>query len=78
LAFEYKVECFVYSSAERGGDVLNEKADAAHMGKVLNEKYVKELGERGLAWTYVILFLSEAQSDTFRKNFTTCLFHGEL
>jgi hypothetical protein len=54
LSFEYGVEQFVYSSAERGGEE-NDDAPENEMsrGKIAIERHIKALGDKGLNWTYV-------------------------
>ncbi|KAG1793845.1 NAD(P)-binding protein [Suillus plorans] len=51
LALEYGVSVYIYSSAERGGEQSDETEKLSGRAKVLAERHVQALGERGLPWT---------------------------
>ena len=53
LAFQYRVEAFIYSSSFRAGPLY--EADLRQSGKAKSniELHCKELGRRGLPWTWV-------------------------
>jgi nucleoside-diphosphate-sugar epimerase len=51
LALEYGVSVYIYSSAERGGEQSDEMEKLSGRAKVLAERHVQALGERGLPWT---------------------------
>jgi hypothetical protein len=59
LSLEYGVEHFVYSSADRGGEDTDddEDLDKKAASKVAIERHIKTLGEKGLNWTSVVIFL---------------------
>ncbi|KAG1719555.1 NAD(P)-binding protein [Suillus paluster] len=50
LALEYGVSVYIYSTAERGGEQIDEK-QLSGRAKVLAERHVQALGEKGLPWT---------------------------
>jgi len=51
LALEYEVSVYIYSSAERSGEKHDETEKLSGRAKVLVERHVQSLGERGLPWT---------------------------
>lgn len=51
LALEYGVSVYIYSTAERGGKQSDEMEKLSGRAKVLAERHVQALGERGLPWT---------------------------
>lgn len=51
LALEYGVSVYIYSTAERGGEQSDEMEKLSGRAKVLAERHVQALGERGLPWT---------------------------
>lgn len=51
LALEYGVSVYIYSTAERGGEQNDEMETLSGRAKVLVERHVQALGERGLPWT---------------------------
>ncbi|KAH7927239.1 NAD(P)-binding protein [Leucogyrophana mollusca] len=51
LALEYGVSVYIYSSAERGGEANDEHEKLSGRAKVMVERHVKSLGEKGLSWT---------------------------
>ncbi|KAK5994956.1 hypothetical protein PT974_03345 [Cladobotryum mycophilum] len=53
LAFEFKVEAFVYSSAIQPGPDQDDVHDASHKAKREIELYGKQLGDKGLNWIIV-------------------------
>lgn len=54
LALEYGVSSFVFSSAERGGESYDDLVVLDRLAKVRIERHVRELGIKGLPWTYAI------------------------
>ncbi|KAF7296073.1 NmrA-like family domain-containing protein 1 [Mycena kentingensis (nom. inval.)] len=56
VAHEFNVECFIYSSAERGGEHHDDDESSMQpdgVAKVRVERHVKALGAKGLKWTIV-------------------------
>jgi hypothetical protein len=53
LALEYGTSVFVYSSAERGGEINDDNVVLHKLAKVRIERHVKQLGDNGLPWTWV-------------------------
>ncbi|EIW87063.1 NAD(P)-binding protein [Coniophora puteana RWD-64-598 SS2] len=51
IALEYGVSVYVYSSAERGGEANDRLQSGSGLAKVMIERHVKSLGEKGLPWT---------------------------
>ncbi|OJA08102.1 NAD(P)-binding [Rhizopogon vesiculosus] len=51
LALEYGVSVYLYSTSERGGQKNDEIQKLSGRAKVLAERHVQSLGERGLPWT---------------------------
>ncbi|TCD61456.1 hypothetical protein EIP91_008413 [Steccherinum ochraceum] len=51
LSSEFGVSHFVFSSAERGGEALDDELKTDRLAKVRIERHTKELGEKGLRWT---------------------------
>lgn len=51
LALEYGVSVYIYSTGERGGQQSDEMEKLSGRAKVLAERHVQALGERGLPWT---------------------------
>jgi hypothetical protein len=51
LALEYGVSVYIYSTAERGGEQSDEMEKLSGRAKVLAERHVQALGEKGLPWT---------------------------
>ncbi|KAH7916375.1 NAD(P)-binding protein [Hygrophoropsis aurantiaca] len=51
LALEYGVSVYIYSSAERAGEVNDDHEKLSGRAKVMIERHVKGLGEKGLPWT---------------------------
>lgn len=63
LALESGVSSYVFSSAERGGESHDDNAVLDRLAKINIEKHIRELGNKGLPWTYgglsgVVLFFS--------------------
>ena len=53
LSLEFGVSLFVYSSAERGGEIDDDNFVLDRLAKVRIERYIRQLGEKGLPWTCV-------------------------
>jgi hypothetical protein len=53
LALEFGVSSYIFSSAERGGESYDDKLVLDRLAKVRIERHVRELGTKGLPWTYV-------------------------
>jgi hypothetical protein len=53
LALEYGVSTFIFSSVERGGEKDDDQLVLDRLAKVRIERYIRELGSKGLSWTYV-------------------------
>ncbi|KAF5392069.1 hypothetical protein D9757_003335 [Collybiopsis confluens] len=51
LALEFGVSAYIFSSAERGGEVDDDKFKLDGLAKVNIERHVKDLGSKGLPWT---------------------------
>ncbi|KIK54611.1 hypothetical protein GYMLUDRAFT_76951 [Collybiopsis luxurians FD-317 M1] len=51
ISLEFNVSAFIFSSAERGGEVDDDKFELDGLAKVNIERHVKELGNKGLSWT---------------------------
>ncbi|KAG0707527.1 NAD(P)-binding protein [Suillus ampliporus] len=51
LALQYGVSVYIYSTAERGGEQMDEMEKLSGRAKVLAERHVQALGEKGLPWT---------------------------
>ncbi|CCM00285.1 uncharacterized protein FIBRA_02315 [Fibroporia radiculosa] len=51
LALEYGVSVYIYSSAERAGPAHDDEEVRSGRAKMLIERHVKSLGEKGLSWT---------------------------
>ncbi|KAJ7671205.1 hypothetical protein B0H17DRAFT_195578 [Mycena rosella] len=51
MALEYGVSAFVYSSAERGGEYYDDHIQLDGRAKVMIERHVRGLGDKGLPWT---------------------------
>ena len=56
LALEYGVSHLVFSTLERGGESYDEHLMLDRLAKARIERYIRELGEKGLKWTYVTYF----------------------
>lgn len=51
LAFEYKVQSFIYSSAVRAGPKYENELKLSGLAKRNIERHCMALGEKGLPWT---------------------------
>lgn len=51
LSVEFGVSCFIFSSAERGGEGSDDDSTLDRAAKVKIERHVKSLGTKGLKWT---------------------------
>lgn|ERR1700735_4270761 len=79
LALEFKVSVFVYSSFERRGDQFDDEQVLSGKAKVNIERHVRQLGEKGLPWTYVLPSTCRRQlKSVLLQDSTTCVLYGEL
>ncbi|KAJ7463924.1 NAD(P)-binding protein [Mycena latifolia] len=53
MALEYGVSAFVFSSAERGGEYYDDNFELDGRAKVMIERHIRALGEKGLPWTFL-------------------------
>jgi len=51
VALEYGVSMFVFSSAERAGEYYDDHTELDTRAKVMIERHIKALGQKGLPWT---------------------------
>lgn len=71
LALEFGVSVFIYSSIERRGDQFDDEQTLSGLAKVNIERYVRQLGTKGLPWTYVLPFIP-ARGTRLRVSHTYC------
>lgn len=51
IAFQYRVQSFIYSSSFRAGELHEAKLILSGKAKANIEQHCMELGQRGLPWT---------------------------
>jgi len=56
LGLEYGVKSFIYSSAMRAGPKYEDQNRLDAKAKADIEEYCKELGQKGLPWTYAFCY----------------------
>jgi hypothetical protein len=79
LALEYQVSVFIYSSIERWGEQFDDEHVLSQKAKVNIERHVRQLGEKGLPWTYVLPCTTYMRLPAFQlQNCETWILHGEL
>jgi hypothetical protein len=75
---EFGVSSYVFSSVERGGESYDDKLVLDRLAKVRIERHIRELGTKGLPWTYVISNGLSNMTTTAEQDTSPRILHGEL